>query len=148
MPCVGSRTSARIRTLFRLCRTLRHGQFLARMVQAENWLYSTMVMQVTCSPMTALIRTWSPGLGLRQCGNCEKLADGLRLGLGVARWLSWSPSLSRFGWSRCRPLYCLGVADGLRRFIWLFKAVLSVTGTFTAFSRSGCLWAFWCVVRS
>ena len=92
--CRVARTSARIRALFRLCRTFRHGQFLARMVQADDWQYSTMAMQVACSPMTAMIRTWSPGLGLRQCGNCEKLSDGL--GLGVARsLLGWSPSLSR-----------------------------------------------------
>ena len=113
MPCVWSRTRTRIRTLFALCRALRHGQFLARMVQAENWLYSAMAMQVACSPMTALIRTWSPGLGLRQCGNCEKLADGLRLGLGVARCRSvssrLSPPLSRFGWSRSPSLIgCTG----------------------------------------
>lgn len=60
--------------------------------------------------MTALIRTWSPGLGLRQCGNCEQLGlcDGLRLGLGVARsLLGWSPSL--IGCTGCGVVRCTGL---------------------------------------
>ena len=89
-----------------------------------------MAVWVACTSSAALIRTrlyWSEMPYVGTVNNSDLLTvsgcgRSVAVVVSVPDWLYWlrSPSLSR-----CRPLYCLGVGEGLRLLICPFKAVLS-----------------------